>query len=69
MLQSCVDKYISRPQELEHISLIEFIANYNMRNKNLTNYRKSKIVQFVHYNKFKDPENWTKEQLSLYVLF
>jgi hypothetical protein len=37
-----------------------------MRNKKISKCCKQKIIKFVNYNKHKDIENWSREQLLLY---
>ncbi len=52
---SIIDKYIKRPNYLFNISLIEFVANYdivNLREKK----KKSHIICCVHYNEHQDPK-------------
>jgi hypothetical protein len=49
MCPSIVDKYIKRPNYLSNISLIEFVANYdipNLREKR----KKSHVFHYVHFN-------------------
>ncbi len=44
-----IDKYIKRPNYLSNISLIDFVANYdivNLRKKK----KKIHIICYVHYN-------------------
>ena len=31
--------------------------------------KRPQIIRFVHYNQFKDLENWSREQLLLYISF
>ena len=69
MCKSIIDKYIDRPKSLQDICLAEFVANYNHIKNKISIRRKSKIIRFVHYNQFKDLENWSREQLLLYVPF
>ena len=69
MSPSCIDKYINRPINMENISLIQFVANYNYHASTLTKLHKTKFVRFFHYNKFKDLENWAKEQILLHIPF
>ena len=69
MCKSIIDKYINRPKSLEDICLVEFIANYNHIKNKISIRKKPKIIRFVHYNQFKDLENWSREQLLLYVPF
>jgi hypothetical protein len=69
MCKSIVDKYINRPNGLKDICLAEFVANYNHNQNKISIRNKPKIIRFVHYNQFKDLENWAREQLLLYILF
>ena len=69
MCKSIIDKYIDRPKSLEDICLAEFVANYNHIKNKISIRKKPKIIRFVHYNQFKDLENWSREQLLLYVPF
>jgi hypothetical protein len=45
------------------------VANYNHNRNKISIRNKQKIIRFVHYNQFKDLENWTQEQLLLYISF
>ncbi len=57
MCPSIIDKYIKRPDYLSNISLIEFVANYdivNLRKKR----KKSYIICYVHYNEHQNPKNY-----------
>jgi hypothetical protein len=68
MCPSIIDKYIKRPNYSSNISLIEFVANYdivNLRKKR----KKSHIIHYVHYNEHCDLENYYKEQLLLFIPF
>ena len=69
MCKSIIDKYIDRPKSLQDICLAKFVANYNHIKNKISIRRKPKIIRFVHYNQFKDLENWSREQLLLYVPF
>jgi hypothetical protein len=69
MCKSIVDKYIDRPNGLKDICLVEFVANYNHNRNKISIRNKPKIIRFVHYNQFKDLENWAREQLLLYIPF
>jgi hypothetical protein len=69
MCKSIVDKYIDRPNGLKNICLAEFVANYNHNRNTISIQNKPKIIRFVHYNQFKDLENWAREQLLLYIPF
>jgi hypothetical protein len=63
-----IDKYIKRPNYLSNIFLIEFVANYNIVNFREKR-KKSHIICYVHYNEHRDPENYYREQLLLFILF
>ena len=69
MCKSIIDKYIDWPKSLQDICLAIFVANYNHIKNKISIRRKPKIIRFVHYNQFKDLENWSREQLLLYVPF
>jgi hypothetical protein len=68
MCPSIIDKYIQRFNYLSNISLIEFVAYYdivNLRKKR----KKCHIIRYVHYNEQQDPKNYYKEQLLLFIPF
>ncbi len=69
MCKSIIDRYIERPHSLKNVCLAEFVSNYSWSSKKIIKCRKSKIIRFVHFNKYKDVENWAREQLLLYVPF
>jgi hypothetical protein len=69
MCKSIVDKYIDRPNGFKNICLAEFVANYNHNQNKISIWNKPKIIRFVHYNQFKDLENWARERLLLYIPF
>jgi hypothetical protein len=69
MCKSIVEKYIDRPNGLKDICLAELMANYNHNQNKISIWNKPKIIRFVYYNQFKDLENWTREQLLLYIPF
>jgi hypothetical protein len=51
---SIVDKYKAPPQSLDHISLVDFVVQHNI--KTHKNYKDSKIIHWVSFN-LHDPEN------------
>jgi hypothetical protein len=68
MCSSIIDKYIKKPNYLSNISLIEFVANYdivNLREKR----KKSHIIHYVRYNEHQDPKKYYREQLLLFIPF
>jgi len=69
MCKSIIDRYIERPQLLNHICLAEFASNYYWLKNKIIKCKTSKTIRFAHYNKHRDLENWTREQLLLYVPF
>ncbi len=55
-----IDKYIKSPNYLSNISVIEFVANYdivNLRKKK----KKSQIICYMHYNEHEDLENYYRK--------
>jgi hypothetical protein len=60
MCLSIIDKYIKRPDYLFNISLIEFVANYDIVNL-WEKTKKSYIVCYMHYNEHQDPENYYRK--------
>jgi hypothetical protein len=69
MCPSIIDKYIKRPNYyLSNISLIEFVANYDivyLKGKR----NKSHIIHYVHYNEHRDPKNYHRKQMLLFTPF
>jgi hypothetical protein len=69
MCSSIIDKYFDWPKDLDSPSLSKFVSYYNMRNKKLIKCIKPQIICYVNYNKYKDPQNWSREQLLLFSPF
>jgi hypothetical protein len=67
MCSSIIDKYINHPNQYESLSLVEF-SFFIILKKN-SKHCKPKIIRIINYNKYKDIENWFREQLLLYSLF
>jgi hypothetical protein len=68
MCSSIIDKYIKRLNYLFNISLIEFVANYdivNLRKKR----EKNNIICYMHYNEHWDPKNNNRVKLLLFIPF
>jgi len=68
MCSLIIDKYIKRPNYLSNISLIEFVANYdivNLRKKK----EKTHIICYVHYNEHRDLKKYYRKQLLLFIPF
>ena len=63
MCTSIIDKYLNWPKDLDLLFLTEFVLYYNMRNKRLIKCLKLQTIHYVNYNKYKDPQKWSKEQL------
>jgi hypothetical protein len=66
---SIIDKYINCFSQYESLSLAEFSFFYNIKKNKISKYCKPKIIRFVNYNKYKDIENWLREQVLLYSPF
>ena len=64
---SILDKYITRPTELENISLAQFASSYCCMHGTTTKRNRPCIIRYIHYNKEKDPENFFREKMILYV--
>ncbi len=62
-------QYLNQKNIYESLTLWEFASYYNIKNNKLSKCHKQKIIRFVNYNKHKDIENWSREQLLLYSLF
>ena len=56
-LTTIIDRYIERPHSLKDVCLAEYVSNYSWLSKKIIKCRKSKIIRFVHFNKYKDVEN------------
>jgi hypothetical protein len=69
MCSSIIDKYFDWPKDLDSPSLSKFVSYYNMRNKKLIKCIKPQIICYVNYNKYKDPQNWSRKQLLLFSPF
>jgi hypothetical protein len=69
MCSSIIDKYINCPNQYEYLSLAKFSSFYDIKKNNISKHRKPKIIRFVNYNKYKDIENWSREQFLLYSPF
>ena len=54
MYKSEIDKYIERPRVIHNISLIEYVADYNINKRR----KKSHVVRYVHYNQHRDPKKY-----------
>jgi hypothetical protein len=54
MCSSIIDKYIKRLNYLSNISLIEFVANYDIVNLEEKR-KKPHIIHYVHYNEDRNP--------------
>ncbi len=60
MCLSIIDNYIKRPNYLSNISLIEFVAYYdivNLRKKR----KKCHVICYMHYNEHQNLENYYKK--------
>jgi hypothetical protein len=62
-----INQYINQPTSLSHISLIAFVANYDI--KTLKKYKKSNVAHSVGFNKHKDLENHYRKLLLLFSPF
>jgi hypothetical protein len=69
MCSSIIDKYLDWPKDLDSLSLTKFVSYYNMRNKRLIKCLKLQIIHCVNYNKYKEPQKWSKEQLLYFSPF
>lgn len=58
------NKYQTRPQSLDHIFLVEFVAKHNI--KNHKRYTHSEIIHWVSFNLHKDPKIHYKKVLLLF---
>jgi hypothetical protein len=68
MCPSIINKYIKRPNYLSNISLIEFVANYdivNLRGKR----KKNHTICYVHYNEHQNQKKYCRKQLLLFIPF
>ena len=80
-----LERYTSRPRELDHVCLAEFTSDYDMsRIKGKEGHigpdmspskrwyhrrRVKKIIRYVGYNMVRSPEDYRREKLMLYVPF
>lgn len=64
-----IHKYIDRLPYLNTICLANFASSYNVTNQKCTLIRKQKIIKCIKYNKYKDPDNYYREQCSLFLPF
>lgn len=69
MCSSIIDKYIDRPKNLDALSLVEFVSYYNVMKKKNSKRLRPLIIRYVNFNKHKDHENWSREQLLLFSPF
>jgi CTP synthase (UTP-ammonia lyase) len=64
-----VHQFLNQQNIYESLTLWEFSSYYNIKNSKLSKFCKQKIIRFVNYNKRKDIENWSREQVLLYSPF
>ena len=69
MCSSIIDKYLDRSKDYDALSLFEFVSYYNIKNKKMSKRLKPQTIQYINFNKHKDPENWAREQLLLFSPF
>lgn len=69
MCKLIINIYINWQDNPKDIRLAKFVDDYNHNRNWISIKNNQKIIKFVSYNQFKDLENWSREQLLLYVLF
>jgi hypothetical protein len=59
--------YLQRPANIEHICLAEFASSYTKKGKKRRHSDMPYVIRYVRYSEHKDPENFYREHLMLYV--
>ena len=67
MCSSVIDKYIARPEMFASICLAEYVAFYTWGCAKVKKRRKPHIIRYVRFNEHKDPENYYREKILLFV--
>ena len=67
MCISIIDNYVQHPEYIENICLAEFASCYTKKGIKQKMYGKPFVIRYVKYNRHKDPDNYYREQLMLYV--
>ena len=68
--ENCFDKYEKRPEDLEHVSLAQFVSKYYKNNKGIYVEREEpRIIRYRNYDMGTDLNEYKREMITLHLPF